>query len=602
MYDLAAAYRRFSALAALLLVVAAPACEGPANPDNHDDNLADYVWQSGGALPILYDLNAAWADGLGGIVAVGNDGVAVRYDGNTWQEYYTRTARDLWSVWGAPTGEVFAVGDLGVIRTRASPEWNIETSPTTENLRGVWGASANNVFAVGVTGVILHWDGSAWTKMDSPTPQALFSVWGTSGYDVYAVGLEGAIVHYDGVAWSTMESGTSETLAGVCGASNVVMAVGNNGVALRRVGDGPWEPIDTHSQDVLQAVWMAGSNAAFAVGGNGTTLRYDGADWSTMESPPAEWLFGLTGTGADDVTAVGSHTMLRYDGDHWSAATRGAVSSLRDVWCSDSGDAIAVGVDGNAFRRTGDVWTTMEFPTNRNMFAVFGTPDGHVFAAGFGGYVLHYDGSSWKTELNLGVSYYDIWGTSATEVWVVGDQGRIIRRSAGGQWSTEPTTTSRGLRGIWGESPDHIFAVGQAGEIVELKNNVWTRLPPVFGYGLYDVAGYRVRKSTGEWSIDVVAVGSFGASVERGPDTDQFVALDTGVSEELYAVAAGGNNVVYAVGSGGTILSLYDHEWRVERSPTTENLFGISSPRKGELFAVGGTGDLDGTVLFYGPE
>ena len=53
----------------------------------------------------------------------------------------------------------------------------------------------------------------------------------------------------------------------------------------------------------------------------------------------------------------------------------------------------------------------------------------------------------------------DIWGTSKSDVWTVGESGVILHWN-GNDWSPVPSGTETELRGIWGSSPRDIWAVG----------------------------------------------------------------------------------------------------------------------------------------------
>ena len=78
-----------------------------------------------------------------------------------------------------------------------------------------------------------------------------------------------------------MTSPTAETLWGVWGSPDEVIAVGNLGTAVH-LGD-EWVTKDTGTDNDLCDVWTGTDSRAFAVGPNGTILRYDGA-WSPMTS------------------------------------------------------------------------------------------------------------------------------------------------------------------------------------------------------------------------------------------------------------------------------------------------------------------------------
>src|SRR6476661_4859931 len=66
-------------------------------------------------------------------------------------------------------------------------------------------------------------------------------------------------------------------------------------------------------------VWGLSGNNAFAVGGRGTILHYDGSAWSPMTSGTSQVLRTAWGSSGSDVFAVGAAgTILHYNGSAWS--------------------------------------------------------------------------------------------------------------------------------------------------------------------------------------------------------------------------------------------------------------------------------------------
>ena len=61
---------------------------------------------------------------------------------------------DLYDVWGASPTNVVAVGDRGTILHYDGVNWSIMPIDTTESLNGIWGISSTDVFAVGSGGTL----------------------------------------------------------------------------------------------------------------------------------------------------------------------------------------------------------------------------------------------------------------------------------------------------------------------------------------------------------------------------------------------------------------------------------------------------------------
>jgi len=121
-----------------------------------------------------------------------------------------------------------------------------------------------------------------------------------------------------------------------------LFAVGANGTILRYNGTS-WSPMSSTVSAFLAGVYAPDANNAFVVGGNGTILRFNGTSWSTMQSPTNVLLYGVWGTGVNDVYAVGENgVILRYNGTAWSAMTVSTTQTFRGISGSGS-TAAAVG-------------------------------------------------------------------------------------------------------------------------------------------------------------------------------------------------------------------------------------------------------------------
>lgn len=224
------------------------------------------------------------------------------------------------SIWGSSSTNVVAVGDGGVIMHYDGMRWEGKASGTSEELYGVWGSSSKDVFAVGDRGTILHYDGSSWNTMMGNTDNSLLGVWGTSRTDVFAVG-RGVILHYDGTNWSVQSPDTlSCTFLGIWGTSSTqVLAVGcdtaYNGVIFRYNGV-HWTPEPIGAQEVLLSIWGVSASDAYVSGANGV-LHFDGSTWDTLPGAP-HWSYSIWGASSTDLFCVGFDNrecyVLRYDG------------------------------------------------------------------------------------------------------------------------------------------------------------------------------------------------------------------------------------------------------------------------------------------------
>ena len=136
-------------------------------------------------------------------------------------------------------------------------------------------------------------------------------------------------------------------------------------------------------------------------------------------------------------------------------------------------------------------------PQGNDLNAVWGSSATDVFAVGNKGTILHYDGKAWALK-DSGVTdnLYAVWGTSASDVFAVGgDIHGVILHYDGTAWSImEDRSDISEPRSIWGSSSDDIYVVGGGvleDFILHYDGKSWQRLYPaqLIRLRLYDVWG-----------------------------------------------------------------------------------------------------------------
>jgi len=269
------------------------------------------------------------------------------YSNNVWQLQDTNTTEDLNSVFGLSTTDVIAVGDAGTILRWDGTDWSTETSGVTYDLHGVWASSTTDIFVVGMGGTALYWDGIAWNDISPATSDALRGVWGTSPTDVFVVGSSGTVLHWNGAAWSTMVSGTTEHLLDVWGlSSSEVYAVGANGEIIFYNGVG-WAVQTSGTTEQLNGVYGSVTNDVYAVGENSAIVRWNGVSWGTVTLGVLADLNAVWTDATNNVVIVGdSGFVRRWDGAQWEELVTRATTDLYDVWGTTTSNVYSVGVGG----------------------------------------------------------------------------------------------------------------------------------------------------------------------------------------------------------------------------------------------------------------
>jgi hypothetical protein len=289
-------------------------------------------------------------------------------------------------------------------------------------------------------------------------------------------------------------------------------------------------------------------------------------------SPPdTDTIQGIWGSSSSNVFIVGnSGTILRYNGTDWAAQSSGITRSFKGVWGSGAnyagGDRVyAVGERRNVRRYDGTSWTSI-------------------------------DSSTSSTSATL----YGVWGTGASNVFVVGSSGTIRRWT--GSWSTMTSGTTQELRGIWGSGGnwaggDRVYTVGLRGSsaatIRRYDGTSWasvtTGAPRVDLYGVWGTA----------WN-NVFAVGANGTILRYNGTSWSTMSVPSGFSSTLYGVWGSSANDVFAVGADGTILHYNGTGgWSEMVSGCIEHLYGAWGSGASDVYAVGVSTGTASTILHY---
>jgi hypothetical protein len=321
--------------------------------------------------------------------------------------------------------------------------WTVQNanSPVSSNLRGLWGADANNVWATGGPAsddVLLKWDGTAWAYQASTATLPLYSVWGTSANNVWVGGRKGHLMRWNGSTWTTFTSGL--------------------------------ETDGTNGPHFIYSIWGSDANNIWAVSSNGeygNILKWNGTSW-TIQHTQTPGLRAIWGASASNIWAVGENgNIVRYDGSTWSTVSYsvtpalGVNTTLFSVWGSDAnnvwvGGGVVSGVTTPTLLKwNGSTWSradTTGLPAATSVNSVrgiAGTSANNVYLIGdLGSFASHWDGSSWTTQSTGGASSLNaIWvSPNGADIWVSGASSLIIKGTAAPEGSpptvTTPTSTA----------------------------------------------------------------------------------------------------------------------------------------------------------------
>ena len=134
-------------------------------------------------------------------------------------------------------------------------------------------------------------------------------------------------------------------------------------------------------------------------------------------------------------------------------------------------------------------------PTTQDLFAVWGSSAGDVWVVGNAGTILRWNGSAWASVSGGGTRVLrGVFAASPTAAWAVGDAAAILAWD-GSAWSPESAGVTGVLRDVWGVSAGEVWAVGDGGRILRRTSGAvhrverhdpdlpgaWGSGPPIFG-------------------------------------------------------------------------------------------------------------------------
>jgi hypothetical protein len=238
--------------------------------------------------------------------------------------------------------------------------------------------------------------------------------------------------------------------------------------------------------------------------------QYPEALYTGFTSEPRTWRFKL----GPEAEAFSFGVLVQGDVPHpqslllirpWYEEMFGYVTGL---WTAPGGEAFAVGAPGLVMHNPGSGWTEDPSPVDETLWDVWGSSATNVFAVGDIGTIVRWNGAEWE-EMDAGLgcgceSFYGVWGSGPDDVWAVGDGGLIVHFD-GSQWVAGDTMPVDWLGGVWGSGPNDVFAVGDGGAIFHYDGTGWTPMTS----GLED-SGAWLNTVWGLSSTDVYAAASNG--------------------------------------------------------------------------------------------
>jgi len=273
--------------------------------------------------------------------------------------------------------------------------------------------------------------------------------------------------------------------------------------------------------------------------------------------------------------------------------------ALLSVWGTGPSELFVVGGPlGNtgrsslALRYDGSTWRDLKPAGEETFWWVGGSSSTDVWMVGEKGRIAHWDGASWEEHASgVTATLWGVWAFSPTEAWAVGGtpeggvgpQNDIVLRWDGSAWKPEALPgepLGRSLYKVWGTGSDNVYVVGEYGTIWHRTAGGWALEsdPPLATGTLFTVYGCSAS--------EVYAVG--GKDILKS-DGSAWTRLDVTIFNGVNGVSCGAPGEVAVVGNGGLKRRLVDGEWTDELADEPYgDMHAVWADGAGAFWAVGG--------------
>lgn len=517
------------------------------------------------------------------------------------------------SGWGSDGLAVF--GQFGEVYVRDSGVWRAVNDPLGQGTTGpIVGVGTKDITTFVNSGFTTrHWDGISWRSIESlsggPGNGGLVSfVGGSGGPGACAIGFR--FYCFDGNVWTNVglpgavSSASASTVIGgdpvVVGSSGNVWSYAGSWTEIGSPGSGQnifgpkiifasdasniWT-INTANNSNFEAViryWNGSSWATQAVpsgedndtgtpvggvafsatdafivrsdnNGHGHLWQWDGTSWTDIRTAAYNYN-GIWARGPDDFYVAEDGGRVEHDSAGTWSFTLDSATTAAAVWMGSSTDAYLVTNTAQILRYNGTGWRPIA-QTNGTITSLWASGPNDVWVARSAPVLVHVDSVGAGGASNTGSVYafYGVNGTSASDIWAVGQTGQIYHNDGSGwtQFEDIGQVTSYDLNAVWAANPNFAVAVGVNGEIVRWNGAAWAADTSVSAFALHSVWGTS--------PTDVWAVGDVGLIFHyNGTSWSQ---VPSGTGQNLLGVWASSASEAYAVGANNTVLMYNGTSW-----------------------------------------
>ena len=398
--------------------------------------------------------------------------------------------------------------------------------------------------------------------------------------------------------------------------------------------DNPTSPTSTTPSEFVQIlslptmttwekVWGAPTGEVFLMGEDGVIFRKNGDAWDSLNSGPSfdRKVHSVWGVRGDNLYFVGRITdrdttffdstvdsnitvdapdkpfITQYNGLNFADAPISGIDwGLYDIWGSSESNIYAVGYNGTVVHYDGSSWNVELTDGTSPTFltSVWGADSANMYAGGSGGALLNNrpceanpDSLCWNVLTTHSYhALWDVWGLSDTSVYMAGTNGTIINYNSTDSIMTKMETgVNNSLYSIWGTAEDNLYAVGWGGKIIHYNGSLWTEEDAVTNFGFLSVWGTADDDiyAAGQTVLHYDGVTWSPVTVRNEPDFNDMWAGTDGSLKQVVTVGSGG----HIMRSAGTEVF---YAMTVDGGSITTDLNGVGGFVDTAWFVVGDAG------------
>lgn len=273
------------------------------------------------------------------------------------------------------------------------------------------------------------------------------------------------------VYWAKYKVDSAATVRGVYSSGSGVYLVATTGLAWVGSATDTWVslvvPPELTGVD-LNGLWATGADATLELAiaaDNGLVAIYSLGTW-TVHNLGARDNLAIAGTSTTNLYAAGENGIHHWDGAAWAKETS---NEPNGIWAWDGG-AVAVGNEGKVMFRDGaGVWTVGNTGKTANLRGVSGSSATNIWAVGDLSSLLHWNGSSWSSEESDSTATLNaVFVPDEDNAIAVGNAGTALKYN-GKKWSVTPTDTNQNMYAVHGVSGSNAWGTGDAGLAMQYK-------------------------------------------------------------------------------------------------------------------------------------